>query len=344
MVGPRGFIGRIQRAAAIPVDTRSAESPLADCFYPNDSLRFHQPGRHKMPLDISVVIPTFRRPKELVEALRSVLGQSGVTLEVTVVDDCPDGSAREPVEHLQDPRVTYFRNPNPTGGVPSIVRNLAWPSAQGKFLHFLDDDDVVPDGLYAEVMQSFARHPDVGLVFGRIEPFGTCPEPQLRHEQRFFAKAEKAARACEWFGKKFAFASRTLFDMPMLVCSGGIMRRECLERVGGFDPQISMVEDSDLYMRVMRECGAHFLPRLSLRYRIGRVSMMHSPERSAADVRRQHDGRRRMQEKYKQKHGSLEFYALALFARTVLRVAIFLSEQPRSFGARRPAMLSQAVR
>jgi GT2 family glycosyltransferase len=286
-----------------------------------------------MLIDFSVVIPTFRRTGELMEALASVLGQTGVTFEVAVVDDCPDGSAREPVERLRDPRVTYIRNPQPTGGVPSTVRNLAWPKARGEFLHFLDDDDIVPDGLYAEVKRAFETHPKVGLVFGRIEPFGTCPEPQLRHEQRFFARAERAARACEWFGTKLAFAGRTLFDMPVLVCSAGVLRRKCVEHVGGFDPEISMVEDSDLYARVMREYGALFLPRLSLRYRIGRVSMMQSPVRSEADVRRQRAGRRRMQEKYRQEHGIFEFYALALFARTMLRMAIFLAE-PRRGGGR----------
>lgn len=296
-----------------------------------------------MQIDFSVVIPTFRRTDELVEALGSVLSQTGVTIEVTVVDDCPDGSAREPVECLGDSRVTYIRNPRPTGGVPSIVRNLAWPRAQGEFVHFLDDDDIVPEGLYAEVKQAFETHPKVGLVFGRIEPFGTCPEPQLRHEQRFFSRAEHAARACEWFGTKLAFAGRTLFDMPMLVCSAGVLRRECVEHVGGFDPEISMVEDSDLYTRVMREYGAVFLPRLALKYRIGRVSMMHAPVRSEEDVRRQRDGRRRMQEKYKRKHGVFEFYALALFARTMLRLAIFLSV-PRHSRGRAPAMLNQAVR
>jgi glycosyltransferase involved in cell wall biosynthesis len=40
-----------------------------------------------MLIDFSVVIPTFRRTGELMEALASVLGQTGVTLEVTVVDD-----------------------------------------------------------------------------------------------------------------------------------------------------------------------------------------------------------------------------------------------------------------
>jgi hypothetical protein len=40
-----------------------------------------------------------------------------------------------------------------------------------------------------------------------------------------------------------------------------------------------------------------------------------------------------MQEKYRQEHGIFEFYALALFARTMLRMAIFLAE-PRRGGGR----------
>ena len=51
--------------------------------------------------DFSVVIPTYRRKNQLGEALASVLRQSGVTLEILVIDDCPDGSARDVVGALQ---------------------------------------------------------------------------------------------------------------------------------------------------------------------------------------------------------------------------------------------------
>src|ERR1700722_5983837 len=101
-----------------------------------------------MPIDYSVIIPTYRRPQELPAAIASVLAQSGVEVEVFVIDDSPEGSAQAYVEAHADPRVNYVKNSNPSGGVPSLVRNLGWPLARGAFIHFLDDDDIVPEGHY----------------------------------------------------------------------------------------------------------------------------------------------------------------------------------------------------
>jgi glycosyltransferase involved in cell wall biosynthesis len=269
--------------------------------------------------DFSVVIPTYRRKNQLGEALASVLRQSGVTLEILVIDDCPDGSARDVVGALQDSRVEYQRNPHPTGGVPSVVRNLGWPRAKGQFVHFLDDDDIVPDGHYQVIKAAFEDHPEVGLVFGRIEPFGDCSEIQLQHERRYFDEAARRASSCGRFGTRLAFTSRMLFDRAMLVCSAGVVRRESVERIGGFDPGIRLFEDADFYARVMRECGAHYIDRVVLRYRIGSESLMHSPTPSPVQLLQQLYGRRRMQRKYLKERGPLEFFSLAIFARTILK-------------------------
>lgn len=272
-----------------------------------------------MSADFSVVIPTFRRPKALAEALGSVLSQKGATVEVIVVDDCPDGSARE-VAEAAGGCVRYLKSQQPTGGVPSIVRNLGWPHAEGRFLHFLDDDDLAPAGHYAAVKQVLESRPEIGVVFGRIEPFGDCPADQLAHERRFFLDAARRAANCAGFGPKWAFASQMLFERTLLVCSACVIRRECVEAIGGFDPDIRLMEDSDFFLRAVRQFGAHFIEQTVLHYRIGSPSLLHGldpgPSRRAEQLR----GRRRMQAKYLEKRGALEFALLALFARSVLRV------------------------
>ena len=142
---------------------------------------------------------------------------------------------------------------------------------------------------------------------------------QLCHESEFFHAAARAASLCGRFGSRLPFAGRMVFGHPLLVCSAGVVRRTCVARVGGFDPEIRLMEDVEFFTRVMRTCGAHFLPRTAVHYRIGYPSLMHSPNPPEAQLRAERDGVRRMQAKYRRDRGAAEFYCLALFTRWFLR-------------------------
>jgi glycosyltransferase involved in cell wall biosynthesis len=272
-----------------------------------------------MSIDVSVIIPTFRRPRELVEAISSALQDPNVTVEIIVVDDSPEGSAEEAVKSLGDPRIRYIKNPNPSRGVPGVVRNIGWPLARGRFLHFLDDDDIVAEGHYQAVKSAFANNPGVGLVFGRIEPFGSGPADQLNHERRYFADSARKAASSGRFGSRFAFTARMLFGSALLVCSSSVIRRECMERLGGFDPSIRFIEDADYHVRAMRECGVRYLDQTAIRYRIGSPSIMHSPNPTEEQRQGERLAHKQMQTKYLKARGALEYYALALFSRTILK-------------------------
>jgi glycosyltransferase involved in cell wall biosynthesis len=271
-------------------------------------------------VDFTVVIPTFRRIDQLRECITSVIAQPGVTTEIFVIDDSAEGSAQQVVERFADVRISYVKNPQPTGGRPSVVRNLGWPLATGSFVHFLDDDDIVVEGHYAAVKSAFESHPNVGQVFGRIEPFGSGPATQLDHEHRYFSDAACRAAACARFGTRWAYTAMMLFDAALLVCSASIVRRACVGALQGFDPDIRLMEDADFHVRVMREFGTHFLDRTAIHYRIGSPSLMHSPTPGASQRQEVMSGSRRMQIKYRDQHGLLEYYTLKIFARTVLKM------------------------
>jgi GT2 family glycosyltransferase len=266
-----------------------------------------------MSVEFSVIIPTCRRPRELRDAVTSVLSQREVSVEVIVVDDSLEGSAREVIDALNDPRVTYLKNPSPTGGVPSVVRNLAWPQAKGMFVHFLDDDDIVPEGHYASVKEAFSEHSEVGMIFGRIEPFGNCTTAQLKHEQQFFTNAARRAAACQNFGPRWAFVGRMLFESVLLVCSASVLRRECVVQLGGFDPEMRLMEDGEFHVRAIRMFGTYFMDKVVLRYRIGNSSLMRSTNPDQMSSVR--EAWRRTHAKYRKERGFLEFYALALLTR-----------------------------
>ncbi len=266
-----------------------------------------------MAVDFSCVVPTFRRPVELLEAVQSALAQEGVSVEVIVVDDSPEQSARSVVARLADPRVRYLAMETPTGGVPGAVRNRGWPLATGAFVHFLDDDDLVPAGHYRTARAEFAAHPDVGVLFGRVQPFGD-DDAKLRHESEYFREAARRARSCEAIGK-LAFAARQFFEPTMLVCSASLIRRECVEALGGFDEEIRLVEDVEFYARAFRQFGAHFCDRVVLHYRIG-PSLMHSRAGDEPIVK----SYARAHQKYKDQYGAFDFLALKALSRVGLRL------------------------
>jgi glycosyltransferase involved in cell wall biosynthesis len=260
-------------------------------------------------VDFSVIVPTFRRPDALREALQSVLSQPGIDLESIVIDDSPEGSAEPAVRDIADPRVMYVKNPAPSGGRPAIVRNMGWPKAVGKLIHFLDDDDRVPEGHYRAVMERFEAAPQVGVVFGRVEPFGT-DETQLTHERSFFANAARRAAWCERRCPRWCYSARMFFHETMLVCGAAVIRRNCVVALGGFDANLPLMEDVDFFARAIRSFGASFLDRVALHYRIW-PSLMHG-----RDVREEvHDSYRLMHARYCAEHGFVEFNAVRLLAR-----------------------------
>lgn len=229
-----------------------------------------------MSPDISVIIPTFRRPRELAEALRSVLAQKDVSVEIFVIDDCPDGSAAAAAAPFLAQGVAYLRNPAPSGGRPAQVRNFGWPLARGDLVHFLDDDDIVPSGHYAAAKRIMARNAAVGVVFGAIKPFGAG---DVAAEERYFGRAFQRARRFGRFGARFGLAAAMFFGPTLLVCSAAIIRRRCIADLGGFNPELPLVEDVDFYARAIRRFGAEVMNGVSIHYRIG-PSLMHQPSRA----------------------------------------------------------------
>lgn len=113
-----------------------------------------------MPL-VSVLIPTYNRPEMLRLTLDSVLNQTFSDFEVIVVDDgTPSGENEGICKAFQ--KVQYFKIAN--SGGPSKPRNYGIQKANGKYVAFLDDDDLwLPQKLEKQV-EVLENHPEFGLV------------------------------------------------------------------------------------------------------------------------------------------------------------------------------------
>jgi glycosyltransferase involved in cell wall biosynthesis len=259
-----------------------------------------------MKVDVSVITPTFRRPAELVEAVRSALDQRGVSVEVRVLDDSPERSAAEPIAQLADPRVTYGAFDPPTGGRPARVRNAAWPHAKGRFLHFLDDDDRVCAGGYRVLADALDANPEVGVAFGAVVPFGE-DATAVEKERHFFEQGRAKAR--KYRNLKVAHIAHQIFNATMLVNSSCMIRRELVTEIGGYDESLISFEDVHFFTRAIARFGAVYVDQPVLERRVG-PSLVH--RLGDAHIV---DAYRYMQGQFRQERGTATFYATKVAAR-----------------------------
>ncbi|WP_367156086.1 glycosyltransferase [Methylomonas sp. HYX-M1] len=127
-------------------------------------MEFTLPARssESRPL-VSVLIPAYRADY-FRQALTSALSQTYSHLEIIVCDDSANNSIESMTRELaqQDGRVTYIRNQPPQGGLGNYLNCFA--RANGEFIKFLNDDDVLEPNCIEKMLNVFAAHPGVTLV------------------------------------------------------------------------------------------------------------------------------------------------------------------------------------
>jgi glycosyltransferase involved in cell wall biosynthesis len=92
---------------------------------------------------VSIIMPCYNAEKFIGEAIESVLLQSYQNWELFVVDDCSTDSSAKIIQSFskKDSRISYHKTDFPTGS-PVIPRNIAIEKSKGRFIAFLDSDDV----------------------------------------------------------------------------------------------------------------------------------------------------------------------------------------------------------
>lgn len=143
-------------------------------------------------LDVIIAVLTFRRPQEISIILPDLIAQgASVTdaVEVLVVDNDPDGSAREIVEQLGSGfLVRYVHEPTP--GI-SAARNRAISESAGKDVIVFIDDDERPSERWLSLLLKTYREWGSAAVIGRVDSeFEVEPERWIT-EGRFFVRKHK---------------------------------------------------------------------------------------------------------------------------------------------------------
>lgn len=122
---------------------------------------------HNSPL-ITCVIPTYRRPRMLARAIKSVLNQSFSRLQVIVTDNASGDKTGEVVRRIQanDRRVIYHCQPRNMGMHANFAYGMS--RVDTPFFSLLSDDDVLLPEFYETAYSEFQKYPQAILVATQV--------------------------------------------------------------------------------------------------------------------------------------------------------------------------------
>ncbi len=181
---------------------------------------------------VSVIIPAYNAGSQLRDAIESASRQTYGDREVIVVDDGSTDQTESLVSFYGD-RIRYYKQAN--RGV-AAARNLGIAKAKGKYIAFLDADDLWLPTKLAEQVPLLEADPSLGLVYtdwAIVSDQGEITRSFLRDRPAASGDAFEAIVRCGF-----------------ILTSGTVVRRACLDAVGSFDESRVVAEDYDLWLRV----------------------------------------------------------------------------------------------
>lgn len=180
---------------------------------------------------VSVIIPCYNSEKYILETLNCILSQTYNNIEIIIVDD---GSTDSSVGRIKEfitvlPNFKLITQSN--FGVSSARRN-AIEQANGKYILCLDSDDLITDNYIEKCVGLLEKEQDVSIVYSKA---------------RLFDAVDK-----EWRLPDFNLKS---FLMVNCIFVTAMIRKDNYFKVGGFDPNLKMLEDWELFISIIKNGG-----------------------------------------------------------------------------------------
>ena len=179
---------------------------------------------------ISVVMPVYNGEKYLKQSIESVIWQSYKDWELIIVNDCSTDSSRDIMQSYADidSRIRIVDNSSNLKLPMSL--NAGFREARGEYLTWTSDDNLYKVNAFEELAGYLENNPEIGLVYSDMD----------------FVDAS------------LNFIREQCLEPQMLLCADCVgasfmYRREVLDKVGEYDPDMFLVEDYEYWIRISEQ-------------------------------------------------------------------------------------------
>jgi glycosyltransferase involved in cell wall biosynthesis len=214
---------------------------------------------------VSIIIPCYNQARYLREALQSVAAQEWPDWEAMVVDDGSTDDTRQVAAGFGDSRVRYLYQQN--RGL-SGARNTGLRMAKGRYVAFLDADDEWEPAFLARCVKGLVEAPEAVGVYASSRFIDETGRVLPQSSQR--PMVTKGFR-------------RRILEGGFFPVHAALVRREALQRHGGFDESLTSLEDWDLWLRLSAQGPMIGIAEPLARYRVYAGSMSTDADRMQAN-------------------------------------------------------------
>lgn len=205
---------------------------------------------------VSIVVRTCGRPSILRETLISLRNQTYKNIEVVVVEDGKNVSEEMIKNEFSDLNIVYKSTGDKAGR--SAVGNIGMDLASGKYLNFLDDDDLFyPDHVQVLVKELEENNFDIVYSTAFETPINVISKDPYVYE------------VCDKYVKFFGhFSKLNLYKNNITPIQAVMFKKDVYKSCGGFDEKIDALEDWDLWIRFSLKYNFHYIDRTTSLYRV----------------------------------------------------------------------------
>lgn len=184
---------------------------------------------------VSIIIPTFNRDKFIGAAVESILEQTYQDFEIIIVDDGSTDRTAEVIRLFPADKLIYIYQ---TNCGRSNARNYALSIARGRYIAFLDSDDLYLPGKLELQVNYMTEHPEVDMIYTSAY----CMDENGNSINHHYD-----AKVSGRIYKDIAFFVPVTITLPTVM-----VRRKVFDKVGGFDEKMERFEDTDMWRRISK--------------------------------------------------------------------------------------------
>jgi glycosyltransferase involved in cell wall biosynthesis len=207
---------------------------------------------NKLKTQISICIPTYNRTQYLKETIQNALNQDYDNFEIVIVDDGSTDNTKALVQSFQSDKIRYIQKAHE--GAPQ-TRNRCIQEARGKYILWLDSDDLLEDGVVAAHCKATHLYPDVDVHYGDIRVFGDNSKTG-RTEYRYENYYQNNAALIS------ALTTRNRIPNP-----GTLIKKSLFKKTGTYNESFTRAHDYEFWTRAANIGVFRHLGRYTLHYR-----------------------------------------------------------------------------